>query len=90
MNLHPVMERVRARSIPIKTTPVGWSDNTFNLLAILKKYNPYANLSDQDKTQLNRFRTFPEKRDYFPWIGRRNVYYEPEYVPDEPSFPIFY
>jgi hypothetical protein len=84
------MERVRAQSVPVKTTPVGWSDNTFNILAILKKYNPYANLSEQDKTELNRVRAIPEKRDYFHWVGRRHVYCEPEYVPDEPAFPIYY
>ena len=78
MNIQSVMDRVRAQSVPVKTTPVGWSDKTVKILAILKKYNPYTTLSEQDKSELDCLRKMPELSEYLPWFvcgpGHKEIY----------------
>jgi hypothetical protein len=69
MNFHPVMERVRARSIPIKTTPVGWSTKTVELIELLKQNNPYITMPEHIKTRLESVRKMPELHEYLPWIA---------------------
>ena len=62
------MYRVRSQSQPVHTTPVGWSDKTVELIGILKKNNPYATLSNQVQTELEKVKQMPKMCDYLPWF----------------------
>ena len=63
-----VIFRVREKSAPVKTIPVGWSSKTVDLINLLKQNNPYTTIPDHIKTQLDSVRKMPELRDYLPWI----------------------
>ena len=63
-----VILRVRNQSEPVKTTPVGWSSKTVDLMNILKQNNPYTTIPEHIKIQLDSVRKMPELRDYLPWI----------------------
>jgi hypothetical protein len=67
-NFDDVIFRVREKSAPVKTTPVGWSSKTVDLINLLKQNNPYTTIPDHIKTQLDSVRKMPELCDYLPWI----------------------
>jgi hypothetical protein len=61
-----VIFRVREKSAPVKTTPVGWSDKTVELINLLKQNNPYTTIPDHIKIQLEAVRKMPEL--HLPWF----------------------
>ena len=74
-----VIFRVREQSAPVKTTPIGWSTKTIELIELLKQNNPYITMPDHIKTQLESVRKMPE--EYLPWIAYGSGYKEKEDLP---------
>jgi hypothetical protein len=78
MNYESIIQSVRARSAPVHTIPVGWSDKTKQLISILRKNNPYQTLPESIACEMVDIKKLPELRNYLPWFrvgpGHKEIY----------------
>ena len=71
-NYEEIIQTVRARSAPVRTLPVGWSEKTELLMEILRKNNPYQDtrtLHPRIQRDLKLVKQLPEPRNYLPWFA---------------------
>ena len=66
MNYESIIQSVRARSAPVHTIPVGWSDKTEQLVSILRKNNPYQTIPESIAREMVDIKKLPEL-NYLPW-----------------------